>query len=189
MTVQSAAEVLQHRQAYDTGAAPYLEVYAEVVRTGKTAVFDSFFAPLDKHFEISVCPPHKRRFATIFTDITRRKQAEAALRRLAAIVEFSEDAIIAEDLEGVVVSWNQAAERIFGYSAAEMLGKANSMVVPEDRLAELEQIQSRIASGERIADFETVRIRKGGQRFPVSLTVSPVKDISGQVIGASAIRN
>jgi PAS domain S-box-containing protein len=106
---------------------------------------------------------------------------------LAAIVESSDDAIIGKTLEGTVVSWNLAAERIYGYSARELIGRSINTLVPPNRSGETTQILERVKRGERVDHFETVRVRKDGQCINVSLTISPIKDEPGRVIGASTI--
>src|SRR5262249_33402470 len=126
------------------------------------------------------------RITGLCTDITNRKEAGAALYQLAAIVDSSGDAIISKTLDGVSTSWNQAASRIYGYSAAEMLGRHISILVPPDRPDELPTVMERLRRGERIDSYETERIRKDGTRFHVSVTVSPMKDAAGRVVGASA---
>ncbi len=123
----------------------------------------------------------------IATDITGRKQLEAASRHLAAIIESSGDAIISKDLNGAITSWNQGAERIFGYSAEEMLGRPVAILAAPDRVDEMPDILAKIGRGECVEHFETRRRRKDGQVIDVSLTVSPVRDESGQVVGASKI--
>jgi PAS domain S-box-containing protein len=121
------------------------------------------------------------------TENEDRKRAEEAVRRLAAIVESSEDAIIGFTLEGTITSWNSGAERIFGYSAAEIIGKPHSTLVPADRRHHTEEIWSRIQRGEHLKPVETVRIRKDGRIIDVWVSVSPVRDDTGQLIGVSAI--
>jgi PAS domain S-box-containing protein len=112
----------------------------------------------------------------------------AALQaRLAAIVESSDDGIVSKDLRGVVQSWNRAAEQIFGYTADEMVGQSITRIFPPDRLHEEDEILAKIARGERIEHFKTIRVRKDGRRLPVSVTISPLKDADGQIIGASKI--
>jgi PAS domain S-box-containing protein len=120
-------------------------------------------------------------------DITERKRAEETQARLAAIVDSSDDAIISKDLDGRVTSWNHGAERLFGYTAEQMIGKPISVIIPLDRQGEEQTILSRIAQDERVEHYETVRRRKDGTHLHVSLTVSPVKDSQGRVIGASKI--
>jgi PAS domain S-box-containing protein len=117
--------------------------------------------------------------------LERRRGSEAA--HLAAIVESSDDAIISKTTAGTVTSWNKAAERTFGYSADEIIGRHISMLFPPDRLGEEDQILARIAKGERVEHFETVRRRKDGVDFPVSLTISPIRNEAGAIIGASKI--
>ncbi|HEX8181096.1 MAG TPA: PAS domain S-box protein [Pyrinomonadaceae bacterium] len=123
----------------------------------------------------------------LIADVTERKRAEAQQFQLAAIVEGSDDAIISKDLNGTILSWNSAAERLYGYTAAEAIGQPVTMVIPPDRPDEETRILERIKRGERVAHYETVRLRKDGVRIDVSLTVSPLKDATGQVIGASKI--
>jgi len=106
---------------------------------------------------------------------------------LAAIVESAEDAIISKTLDGTIISWNEAAERVYGYPAMEIVGKHMGLLIPLDRPHEEEDILERIGRGERIDHFETERVRKGGERFHVSLTVSPIRDDEGKVVGVSHI--
>jgi two-component system CheB/CheR fusion protein len=123
----------------------------------------------------------------IFRDVTERRRAEEANLRLAAIVESSDDAIIGKTLDGIIMSWNAGAERIFGYSAEEVIGRHISILAPPERVDEIPKILERIRSGERVDHYETVRRRKDGQRIMISLTVSPIRDATGQIIGVSKI--
>lgn len=123
----------------------------------------------------------------VFRDATERRAAELAALRLAAIVEGSDDAIIGKDLTGIVRSWNPGAERVFGYRADEMIGKSITVLLPPDRLTEEQLILSRIQQGERVEHFQTLRVRKDRRVIPVSLTISPIRDDEGHVIGASKI--
>jgi PAS domain S-box-containing protein len=120
-------------------------------------------------------------------DLTGPREAADARQRLAAIVESSDDAIVSKDLNGVVVSWNRGAERLFGYSAAEMVGKSITLLIPEDHRDEEPEILARIRRGERVEHYETIRRRKNGGLLNISLTVSPVRDGSGRIVGASKI--
>jgi len=120
-------------------------------------------------------------------DITERKSLQATSLRVAAIVESSVDAIVGEDLDGTIVSWNRGAERIFGYKAQEVLGRHISLLATPDGFDEMAGILKRIGGGEHVDHFETKRRRKDGQIIDVSLTVSPVRDGSGRIIGASKI--
>lgn len=120
-------------------------------------------------------------------DLTLRQSPEYIARELAAIVESSEDAILSKTLDGIVTSWNAGAEHMYGYTAEEMLGEHVSKLAPPDRPDEIPDIMTQLRSGERIALYETTRMRKDGKLITVSLRVSPIKDASGRVIGASAI--
>lgn len=122
-----------------------------------------------------------------FRDVTERKQAEAYKAQLAAIVESSNDAIIVKDLNGIITNWNAGAERIFGYRASEIIGCSISKLLPLDRLEEEDRIMRLIKRGELTNHFETVRWGKGEKPIDVSVTVSPVKDATGKIIGASKI--
>jgi PAS domain S-box-containing protein len=130
---------------------------------------------------------HSRGAVAAFVDVTDRQQEAIIRERLAAIVESSDDAIISKDLKGTIVSWNKAAERLFGYTAAEAIGKPILILIPEDRQTEEPQILGRIHAGERVDHFETVRRRKDGSLMDISLTISPIKDGSGRIVGASKI--
>jgi PAS domain S-box-containing protein len=116
-----------------------------------------------------------------------RKRAEEAMQRLATIVESSDDAIISKNLDGVIQTWNRGAERIFGYEAEEIIGKPVTTLMPPERFDEEPEILARLRAGERIEHYETVRRRKDGTRIDVSLTVSPVRDRAGRIVGASKI--
>ena len=120
-------------------------------------------------------------------DITDRKQAEEARARLAAIVESSQDAIISKTLEGVIMSWNFGAEQMFGYTADEVVGQSITILIPPDRIDEERMILDRIRRGQHVEHYDTVRLTKDGRHIYVSLTISPVLDTSGRVIGASKI--
>ena len=120
-------------------------------------------------------------------DIDDRKQSEIANAFLAAIVRSSDDAIIGKDLDGVITSWNRGAQEMFGYTAQEAIGQPVTLLMPPDRLDEESGILERIRHGERIDHYETVRRRKDGRLLNISLSVSPVRDAQGQIIGASKI--
>ena len=127
-------------------------------------------------------------------DVTERKQIEADLRKteqqlgfLASIVQSSDDAIVGKNLDGIITSWNKAAERVFGYAAEEAVGQPITIVIPQDRLDEERTILTRIRRGERIEHFETIRQRRHGSLIWVSLTISPIKNMEGKIVGASKI--
>ena len=124
---------------------------------------------------------------SIARDISERKRAEEASSRLAAIVESSDDAIIGKTLDGVITSWNQGAEKLYGYSAEEAKGKPVSILTPPSHLDELTQMLEKARRGEQVQHYETERMRKDGKIIDVSLTVSPIRDSSGRIVGASTI--
>jgi PAS domain S-box-containing protein len=123
----------------------------------------------------------------ITRDVTERKRAQEKLLQAASIVENSDDAIISKNLDGIILSWNPGAEKLYGYTAAEAIGQPVTMLIPSDRPDEEPRILKQIRSGERVDHYETVRRRKDGTLLDVSLTVSPVKDADGRIIGASKI--
>jgi len=126
-------------------------------------------------------------FCGFITDLTDRKKLEESRVRLAAIVESTDDAIISKTPEGVITSWNHGAEKIFGYSAQEAIGRPMLMLFPRDRTGEEMGILARIGRGEDIKHFESVRVRKDGKQIDVSVTISPIEDSQGQVVGVSQI--
>ena len=128
-----------------------------------------------------------RQYMAIRADITERKRAEETRARLAAVVDSSDDAIISKTLDGTIETWNRGAEMVFGYSAEEAIGKAMLMLFPPERVLEERDLLNRIASGESVDHFETVRIRKDGKRIDVAATISPIRDSSGTIVGASKI--
>src|SRR5579872_6987636 len=107
--------------------------------------------------------------------------------RLAAIVESSDDAIISKSLDGTIQSWNRAAERMFGYTAAEAIGQKITLIIPVERHSEEVEILARIRSGQKVDHFETIRQAKDGHLLNISLTISPIKDSTGTIIGASKV--
>jgi PAS domain S-box-containing protein len=123
----------------------------------------------------------------MLVEVTEREQSAYFAQRLATIVECSQDAIISKDLSGTITTWNPAAERLFGYSAAEAVGRSITMLIPPGRLSEETAILDNIRRGERVAGYETVRQRKDGSQVDISLTISPLRNASGKIIGASKI--
>jgi PAS domain S-box-containing protein len=127
------------------------------------------------------------KYVAIRVDITERKRAEEVRERLAAVVESSDDAIIGKTLDGVITTWNHGAEKVFGYSSAEAVGKTIHMLVPPERANEEPDILARIGRGESVEHFETIRVRKDGTYIDVSTTVSPIRDSSGAIVGVSKV--
>ena len=126
--------------------------------------------------------------SSVKRDITDRRRAAEVSSRLAAIVQSSDDAIVSKQLDGVVLDWNAAAERMYGISAGEMIGRSIYTVVPDELRHEEHSILERVARGEHVAHYETVRVRQDGSRIDVALTLSPIRDAGGKIIGASSIQ-
>lgn len=179
-----------YRDEHDNYLARYLATGAKrIIGIGREVLGlrkDGTTFPMDLSVaEASV--GSQRLFLGIVRDITERKKAEEARARLAAIVESSEDAIIGKTLDGIIMSWNRAAERLYGYSGDEVLGKPVSILFPPELVDEMTGIMERLRRNEHISHYETVRLRKDGTRVDVSLTISPMKNERGQIIGASKI--
>jgi PAS domain S-box-containing protein len=173
-----------------------------VMQLKQTLVSDRAFAPFEIDCDwpevgrrtlcLYACqfslPGHSAPMALLsFHDVTARKDAEAASYRLAAIVETSNDAIVTTDINGIITSWNQGAKRVFGYEADEVIGKPVTLLIPADRQNEETNILARIRHGERVESYDTVRQRKYGGSVDISVTISPLRDASGKIIGASKI--
>jgi PAS domain S-box-containing protein len=123
----------------------------------------------------------------VFRDVTERQRTDQIQARLAAIVESSQDAVISKTLDGTIQSWNAEAERLFGHTAEEAVGRSITLIIPPDRLDEERLIVERLGRGERVEHFKTVRMSKTGRLIDISLTISPIRDAAGRVIGASKI--
>src|ERR671932_1511022 len=136
-------------------------------------------------FEPPQTPPPDDEAARGATALLR--SPEVAPYWLAAIIESADDAIISKTLEGIITSWNKGAERIFGYTAEEAVGRPVTMLIPADHPDEEPSILARLRRGERIEHYETVRVRKDGTPINISLTVSPIRDAEGRIVGASKI--
>jgi PAS domain S-box-containing protein len=126
-------------------------------------------------------------YLSVLRDVSERRQAQIDRQRLAAIVKYSEDAIIGKTLDGTITTWNRAAERLYGYTAAEIVGRPIATIVPAEKRDELADLMAQLARGERIAQHETERMRKDGTRVAVSVSISPVRDHTGQIIGGATI--
>jgi PAS domain S-box-containing protein len=166
---------------------------AERARTGKARFELTFLRADGSKFtgEVSSAVFRDRhgvaRNSSIIRDITDRKRAEQELARLAAVVASSEDAIIGKSLDGTISIWNAAAERLYGYTAAEAIGRSVGMLMPPERDAELLPLLERVGRGEQIQHFETIRRTRDGRLVEVSLSISPVRDTAGRIVGASTI--
>ncbi len=152
----------------------------------ETQIIDKTGQARDVYLTVELIPESSRSIASIL-DITERRKNEESIQRAASIVESSDDAIIGETLDGAIVSWNRGAERIYGYTAEEVLGRNITMLMPPDRPNESAELMALLMSGERIDHFETVRMRKDGELIHASLTISAIEDRTGNMVGASTI--
>ncbi len=163
------------------GAAAFIPILDSGRLLGKfMAYYDQPHQFSENEIEVAQAIAHQLGFAI------ERTRAQKARQQLVSIVEYSHDAIVSKDLDGVIVTWNSGAERLFGYTADEVIGKPITVMVPDDRLDEENMILTRIRAGQSV-DLETVRRHKDGSLIDISLTVSPVRDVKGRVIGASKI--
>ena len=166
---------------------------AERTRSGKTQFELTFMRADGSKFtgEVSSSVFRDRhglaRNSSIIRDVTDRKRAEQELARLAAVVESSDDAITGKSLDGTILIWNAAAERLYGYTAAEAIGRSIGMLMPPERDGELLPLLERVGRGEQIQHFETIRQTREGRLVEVSLSISPVRDSAGRIVGASTI--
>ena len=152
-----------------------------LARTGEEHPIDDSAAPIRDESGTTVGA------VLVFRDVSERKRTDLTRAHLAAIVESSDDAIVSKTLQSIILSWNKGAERLFGYSADEAIGQPITMLIPPDRRDEEQQILERIIRGERIEHFETVRVSKDGTRIDISLTISPIRDARGEIVGASKV--
>jgi PAS domain S-box-containing protein len=142
--------------------------------------------------DVVIAPLHDRRnqlsgYLIMLHDISERKSAEEAQHRLAVIVESSHDAILSKTLDGIITTWNRGAEMLYGYAAEEAIGRSVSILIPSEFPGEMQQLLAKIRRGEAVKDYAAVRINKGKKRINVLLTISPIQDVSGRIIGASTI--
>jgi PAS domain S-box-containing protein len=170
------------RHYFATGQGPVLNKRVEITGWHK--------AGHELSVELMISPIKVRKtcmFAAFVRDISEQKQTDETRARLAAIVQSSDDAIISKTLDGIILSWNPAAERLFGYSAREAVGKPMLTLIPPERQSEEPAILTRIVNGERVDHFETVRLRKDRRRIDVSVSISPIRDSQGKNVAASKI--
>jgi PAS domain S-box-containing protein len=171
-----------------------LDTYHSAIQSGRGFTMEYRLRRADGEYRWILSQGEPRRvngemegFVGSAVDITDQKATERIGSLLAAVVQSSDDAIVTKDLNGIITSWNTSAQRIFGYTEEEVLGKPITILIPPELQSEEKEILSRLKSGQRIEHFETVRFAKGGERVLVSLTVSPVKDASGKIVAASKV--
>ncbi len=192
-----AAELLRRSASSIVGQAIW-DVFPDIVGTeieaslrrasagNEPVEFETYSKPYGRWFRTRVFPTAEG-FSAVLEDTTERKRTEEDSLRLAAIVRSSDEAIVGKDLDGTITSWNPAAERLFGFTAQEAIGRSIRMIVPADRQGEEDEFLRRLRLGESIEHMETVRIRKDGMPLHIALTVSPIRDGDGRIIGASKI--
>jgi PAS domain S-box-containing protein len=179
-----------HREQHDAYLGNYLRTgHAKIIGIGREVIGrrkNGTLFPLDLAVS-EVRLARRRLFTGFIRDISERKQAEKKLLHYAALVESSEDAIVGKTLDGHVTSWNRGAEKVFGYTRHEMAGKPISILFPADRMNEEPEILERIKRGESVDHYETRRRRKDGRIIDISVTISPIRDADGKIIGASKV--
>jgi PAS domain S-box-containing protein len=186
----NAHEVRQFKSQNFVDPRGFLSRIEEIIAAGQES-FDLLELKdgriLERHSKVLAIEGKTTGCVWSYRDVTERHLAEITSRQLAAIVASSHDAIIGKNLNSIVTSWNFGAERIFGYTAEEMIGTSIMRLIPSDRREEEVEILSRIRRGERFDHFETIRLAKDGRKLNVSITVSPIKDFMGKVVGASKV--
>jgi PAS domain S-box-containing protein len=192
-----SADIVLGKSVYDVIAMEHRDRFREfneLVCRGQKATleFDIVGSQGEhRHMETHSAPLRRSGGVTVqlavARDITERKRIERAALWLGAIIDSSDDAIVSKDLNGIITSWNNSAQRLFGYTAAEVIGRSVTILIPPDRLDEEPNILARLRRGERVDHFESKRRRKDGTLIDVSLTISPVKDAQGNIVGASKI--
>jgi PAS domain S-box-containing protein len=169
-------------QALQTGTVVRLANHTVLIaRTGEEHPIDDSAAPIRDQSGVTIGS------VLVFRDVSERKRTDLARAHLAAIVESSDDAIVSKNLKSVILSWNKGAERLFGYTTDEAIGQPITMLIPPERLDEEKHILARVISGERIEHFETMRVRKDGRPIHVSLTISPIRNAEGAIVGVSKV--
>ena len=178
------------RELAPSHEAHWFETYGKIALTGQPMHFVNEAKALNRYYDVHayrVGQPEMRRVAIVFNDFSEYKRAEEARARLAAIVESSMDAIIGKNLDGIVSSWNKSAERLFGYTAEEIIGQPITLIIPAERQGEEAAFLERLRRGDSVDHYETVRVDKSGRCIDVSVTISPIYDSSGAVTGISKI--
>lgn len=177
-----------HWEAFpESVGSPFDKAYRRAMAEGLPVRVEAFYPPIAKWLQVNAYPSAEG-LTIVGQDVTDRIRAHEATVRLAAIVSSSEDAIVSKQLDGTVITWNAAAERIFGYTAAEMIGQTVYRLIPPELHDAERAALRRVSRGDPVEFSETERIRKDGRRIHIALTLSPVRDPSGQVVGAASIK-
>jgi PAS domain S-box-containing protein len=177
-----------HWEAFpESVGSPFEKAYRRAVAQGQPIRVEAYYGPIGKWLQVTAYPSSEG-LTVVGQDVTDRVRADEATTRLAAIVESAEDAIIGKQLDGTVTSWNAGAERIFGYSAAEMVGQSIYRLIPPELHDDEKEVLRRVTRGESVEFDDVARMRKDGRRISIALTVSPIRAPSGEVVGASSIK-
>jgi PAS domain S-box-containing protein len=192
---QSRIEGHPIEEILGSSAFETIRPHIEAVLGGQQAQFDSLidYERIGRRYMRCVYEPERddagqvQGWIALVSDITEHQSAEEAKALLGTIVQSSQDAIVSKTLEGQILSWNKGAEQLFGYSATDAIGQSITLVIPPDRRHEESQILSRLGRGERIEHYETVRLTRSGRRIDVSLSISPIRDSAGKIVGAAKI--
>ncbi len=201
LRVNARQEALSRKPRAETVGRTFAEVWPELANEGSRywreyarcmaervpVQFSEYYAPLDLWTGVTAYPTSTGGIAVFFRDLSAQKRLQLEQERLAEIVRSSDDAIVSKDLDGVVLTWNPGAERLFGYAAEEMIGQPIARLLPPDRAGEEDHILRELRAGRRFDHFETTRVRKDGVVVEVSVTVSPLRDARGEIVGASKI--
>jgi PAS domain S-box-containing protein len=180
----------RYREAHQQGLRRYFATGEGRVLNSRVEITGLHRAGHELSIELMIAPIKLRKtcmFAAFVRDMSEKKRTDETRARLAAIVQSSDDAIISKTLDGIILSWNPAAQRLFGYAPQEVVGKPMLILIPPERHSEEPAILTRVANGERVDHFETVRVRKDGRRIDVSVSISPIKDSQGKIVAASKI--
>jgi PAS domain S-box-containing protein len=165
----------------------YFEIINRIINTKKVEIAEHYVERLDKWFSLTFYSPQKDYFVCLVEDITEKKKFNEQQILFASIINSSDDAIISTDLSGILTSWNYGAEKIYGYNAKEAIGLNVTKLIPEDRLQEDSDMFAKIIKGKRVEHYETKRLKKSKELIYISLTVSPIRDVEGNIVGISKI--
>jgi PAS domain S-box-containing protein len=190
LTGRSPADYIgrNHWDAFpESVGSPFDQAYRRAVTGQHTVRVEAYYPPIDKWLQVAAYPSAEG-LTVVGQDVTDRIRAHEAMTQLAAIVASSDDAIIGKKLDGTITSWNAAAERTFGYTAQEMIGHSVYRLIPPELHASEGDVLKRVSRGEPVEFSEVERVRKDGEHIFIALTVSPIRDPSGQVVGASSIK-
>jgi len=165
----------------------WMETYGKVAASGESIHTERYEEALDRWLDVTAFRVCEGQVGVTFADVSARKRLEESRERLACIVDSSDDAIFSKTLDGVITTWNKGAERLYGYAAAEAIGRPLTLVAPPELHSELDSLLKSVGRGECVDHYDTVRLRKDGTRIDVSVTLSPLRDETGKIVGVSTV--